>query len=297
MMHFERPEEPTEFQELVREAQHAVAEAIRSGRSPGFDKNLWQRYKSNFAVAQYSKCAFCELPVTNHDSAVDHFAPKAEVWELSANAEDRGHEHQGGLPNVRGRKASRKASTGYWWLAYEWRNYLLVCSACNEKWKHCFFPVEAESRRWPPDPEVPENPLLLNPFDDPAPWRHFRFGKDGQMAAAPGSIQGQATMDTLGFDAFPEGTCRRESLRLQREELAQDAYYYARAFVQYSFKGKQKRAGFALETLCRLGGIKRAFAGMVRAIAEDVTGFTWDELMNLRPPDQDAPPGRDRAPS
>ncbi|HWN69114.1 MAG TPA: hypothetical protein VNM90_15855 [Haliangium sp.] len=102
MMHFERPEEPAEFDELVRDAKRAVAEAIRAGQQPSFDEPLWQRYKSHFAVAQHSKCAFCEMSIVSHDSAVDHFAPKSEVWELSANPAERGHERQDGLPNTRG---------------------------------------------------------------------------------------------------------------------------------------------------------------------------------------------------
>jgi hypothetical protein len=287
MMCFERPEEPAEFEELVREARRALAEAIATGQPHDFDETLWQRYKRHFAVAQHGKCAFCEMSIVNHDSAIDHFAPKGEVWELSANVEERGHEREDGLPNIRGRKAARKALTGYWWRAYEWRNYLVVCSVCNEKWKRCFFPVTAEPRRWPPHPEVPEEPLLLNPFDDPAPWRHFRFDIAGQMAAAPESIRGQATMETLGFDVSPSGTCRRESLRLQREALAQDAYDYARAFAEYSLNGPAERAELALDTLCRLGGIRRPHAGMVRAITEHVTGFTWEELMMLRASGQD----------
>jgi hypothetical protein len=257
-----------------------VAEAIVTDQPYNFDETLWQRYKSHFAVAQHSKCAFCEMSIVNHDSAVDHFAPKAEVWELSANVEERGHEREDGLPNVRGRKATRKTLTAYWWLAYEWRNYLVVCSVCNEKWKRCFFPVK--SPRWPPKPEVPEEPLLLNPFDDPAPWRHFRFDIAGQMAAAPESIRGQATIETLGFDVSPDGTCRRESLRLHREALARDAYDYARAFARHSLNGPAERAELALDTLCRLGGVERAHAGMIRAIAEHVTGFAWEELTQLR---------------
>jgi hypothetical protein len=280
MMHFERPAEPPGFQEQVRDARRAVEEAIGAGEQPSFDESLWQRHKARFAVAQHSKCAFCEMSIVNHDSAVDHFAPKAEVWELSAD--DRGHERHEGLPNVRGRTAARAASTGYWWLAYEWRNYLVVCSVCNEKWKRCFFPVSAEPQRWPPHPEAPEEPLLLNPFDDPAPWRHFRFDEAGQMAAAPESVRGRATMDILGFDATSDGVCRRESLRLHREKPAQLAYRHARLFAQSSLTGHRDLAELALETLWRLGSIECVHAGMVRAIAEHVTGFTWDDLMILR---------------
>jgi hypothetical protein len=287
MMCFERPDAPEEFEARVREARRAVQVAVEAGQSPSFDESLWQRYKSHFAVAQHSKCAFCEMSIVSHDGAVDHFAPKAEVWELSANPEERGHEREDGLPNVRGRKASGKLNPGYWWLAYEWRNYLVVCSVCNTKWKGCYFPLEVGPRQGPPDRNVPEKPLLLNPFEDPAPWRHFRFDQFGQMAA-PESLKGQATMEVLGFDAYSDGQPRRPTLRDHRAGPARDAHVFARKFVHHSLEGRQDRAEDALDNLCELGSIERDHAGMVRAIAEHVTKYTWDQLMRLRPAGRDA---------
>jgi hypothetical protein len=291
-MSFERPPEPPDFQERVSQAKRAVVEARRAGELPVFtagDAALWQAYKDHFARAQWSKCAFCEMSIVNHDSAVDHFAPKGEVAELSENEAERGQERKDGLPNMGDRKAARAIRPGYWWLAYEWCNYLVVCSACNEKWKRCYFPVEATPRQWPPSPEVAEAPLLLNPFDDPAPWRHFRFDEFGYMVAAPNKIRGQATLETLGFDTTADGRCRREALRLRRIGPAADAHRHARAFVRFSLQGSYEQAMYALENLYHLGGPERDHAGMVRAIAEHVTGFTWDELMTFRSLDGGAP--------
>jgi hypothetical protein len=293
-MSFERPPEPPDFQERVSQARGAVIEAIRARELPVFtaaDAALWQAYKDHFARAQWSKCAFCEMSIVNHDSAVDHFAPKAEVAELSELETERGQERKNGLPNMGDRKAARAIRPGYWWLAYEWRNYLVVCSACNEKWKRCYFPVAATPRQWPPSPEVAEASLLLNPFDDPAPWRHFRFDEFGRMVAAPGSICGQATIETLGFDTLiTSGASRREVLRLHRIGFAADAHRHARAFVRYSIEGSDELAGYELENLYHLGGIDRDHAGMVRAIAEHVTGFTWEELMDIHARNQASVP-------
>jgi hypothetical protein len=283
MMQFERPEEPPEFQEQVREAKSAVAEAIRAGESLHFDESLWREHKGRFARAQHSKCAFCEMSIVSHDSAVDHFAPKNEIWELSADIEKRGREFEGGIPNEKGRTRDCKIRPGYWWLVYDWRNYLVACSVCNSKWKGCYFPIKAGPRQGPPDPAVPEERLLLNPFDDAAPWQHFRFDEFGRMIAAPGSHWGQATLDTLGLDTLASnGTSRRESLRLHREWPARAAHKYARAFVHHELEDRRERADDALESLCSLGSIECDHAGMVRAIAEHVTGQTWDELMKLR---------------
>lgn len=281
-MDFKRPEEPPEFQDRVREARSAVAEAIAAKNPPPFKESLWQDYKGIFAKAQHSKCAFCEMSIVNQDCAIDHFAPKNEVWELSTNMEERGRELEDGVPNIKGRTRGRLLEPGYWWLIYDWRNYLVVCSACNSKWKGCYFPIKAGVRSDPPDPAVPEERLLLNPFDDSAPWRHFRFDKLGRMSAAPGSEQGQATIDTLGFDTLADGKSRRESVRLHRLWHAQTAHKFARAFLHYDQDECHELANYALENLCSLGSIECDHAGMVRSIAEEVTGFTWDELMVLR---------------
>ncbi len=289
-MSFERPPEPPEFQERVSQAKRAVVEAIRAGEAPVFDEALWQAYKDHFARAQCSKCAFCEMSIVNHDSAVDHFAPKKAVAELSEDEAERGQERKHGLPNMGDRKAARTIGSGYWWLAYEWSNYLVVCSACNEKWKRCFFPVQATTRQWPPHPEVAEPPLLLNPFDDRAPWRHFRFDEFGRVVAAPDSIRGQATIETMGFDTLiATGTSRREALRLRRRGPAADAHRHARAFVHFWLDGPDERAKGEIENLYHLGDIDRDHAGMVRAIAEHVTGIAWDDLMKLRPAANTAP--------
>ncbi|WP_428264358.1 hypothetical protein [Haliangium sp.] len=272
-MHFERPAEPEDFEDKVRAAREAVARAVEAGQKPEFD-DKWGSYKRFFATAQRRKCAYCEVTTVNHDPAIDHFAPKSAVWELSDVGDERGHEIMEDLPNVRGRTSKSRSERGYWWRAYEWENFLLVCSACNSKWKECYFPVAEADRCWPPDPEVTETPLLLNPFDDEAPWRHFRFGESGVMAADPESTRGEATLVTLGFE-------RRESMRLHREGFATDAYGHARAFVRAWLDENDVRAGFELENMRRLGADTRDHAGMVRAICEHVTGLRWDELVAL----------------
>lgn len=252
MIAYERPPEPTDFRAKVHDAEAAIAHALAAGEPLPFDDYpLWQNYKHEFARAQRSKCAFCDRNATTDDPHVDHFAPKAEVWELSATDGERGREVHDGLPNVRGRKASDKISPGYWWRAYEWANYLLICSVCNTKWKRCFFPVDADPRAWPPERDMDERPLLLNPFDDLAPWRSFRHDELGQVQGA--DARGRATIDVCGLD-------RRETLRARRMDAAREARRHSREFAR-------ERSAYALENLCELGRDERDFAGVVRAIA------------------------------
>lgn len=285
MIHFERPPEPADFRERTRKARRAVEQAIEAGDPPEFDDGPWQAYRPVFVTAQHRKCAYCEATLGNHHSHLDHFAPKSEVWELSPEAADRGREIEPGLPNIRGRTPAQKAGSGYWWLAYEWSNYLAVCVICNSSWKQCYFPVAVDPRCLPPAPDVPEQPLLLNPFDDRNPWRHFCFGEFGQVVEAVESKHGRATIDTCGLD--------RGSLRDAREKLAGDAFRHARKLMELlreGFDETRELFTWVLENLCELGGDERLHAGTVRGIAEQVTGLTWAQLLELRTSGLDAAP-------
>lgn len=265
MIDYERPAEPDDFQARVHDARRKVEQAVVDGERPEFEP-LWQRYKSHFALAQHGKCAFCERNATAAHPHVDHFAPKSELYELPDDPEHHGREVHPGLPNTRGRRPSRKIAPGYWWRAYDWSNYLLVCGTCNSNWKQCYFPVRAEPRQWPPVPEVHEPPLLLNPFDDEAPWRSFRFDNALFQIQAE-DAEGRATIDTLGLD-------RRDSLHTHRQQIARSAHRFATTLVR-------KRDRDALENLCELGGGARPFAGVVRAVAERTTRLLWRQLRTL----------------
>lgn len=282
MIHFKRPPEPAGFRERTREARSAVEQAVDAEELPVFDDRLWQAYKPIFFAAQHGKCAYCEAHLGTHDSHLDHFAPKSEVWELSLEAVGRGREIEPGLPNIQGRRPARK-DRGYWWLAYEWSNYLAVCAVCNSKWKQCYFPVAAAPRCLPPAPDVPEQPLLLNAFDDHDPWRHFRFTEFGGVVEAAESKHGRATIETCGLD--------RESLRLIRVSQARNAHAHARKLMELLREdSKQSRDLFTwvLESLCELGGDERPHAGMVRGIAEQITGMPWAQLLELEAASRDA---------
>jgi hypothetical protein len=256
---YERPSEPPDFRASVHDTEQAVERAVRAGLEPEFPP-LWQPYKSAFAAAQKQKCAFCDRDATDNDPHLDHFAPKSAVFELPDEPGERGREIYDGLPNIRDRKRAREIKPGYWWRAYDWSNFLLVCGSCNSKWKQCFFPVDAEPRQWPPLREIHEQPLLLHPFEDRAPWRCFKVDKIGQIQGR--NRHGQATIETCGLD--------RETLRKKRAGIAADARRHA---MEY-----RRGSRYALQNLCELGGDERDFAGAVRAIAEQLTGKTWEQL-------------------
>lgn len=91
-------------------------------------------------------CGFCSsfLPL-NDRGDVEHFRPKAKVTEDSTHS-------------------------GYWWLAYNFENYLLSCSRCNSSCKGNYFPLMPGGKRITYDSRLSisaEPRLLINPTLDP----------------------------------------------------------------------------------------------------------------------------------
>ncbi|MCH8877405.1 MAG: hypothetical protein IIA89_11380 [Chloroflexi bacterium] len=91
----------------------------------------------------HGKCCYCERKRDpKRESDVDHFRPKSGVHE------DSGH-------------------PGYWWLAYEWTNYLYACKTCNEApYKGSHFPISGTRAGSPDDDLTQENPVLINPVEE-----------------------------------------------------------------------------------------------------------------------------------
>jgi len=116
----------------------------READKPGGEKTLpthWNKADVRGALYAMSgrKCAYCEIPLPENDRGdVEHFRPKNKVAEAS---------HHG----------------GYWWLAYDFENYLLSCSNCNRNLKKSKFPVAqpAEHTTYQTRRDISREPRLL----------------------------------------------------------------------------------------------------------------------------------------
>jgi uncharacterized protein (TIGR02646 family) len=102
--------------------------------------------KAALIQAQHGKCAFCERYV-GEDGDVEHFRPKAGCC-------------QG--------KRTTMQRPGYYWLAYDWDNLLLACSACNSRNKRNLFPLADDTTRarCHTDDLTRESPLFINPAEE-----------------------------------------------------------------------------------------------------------------------------------
>ena len=161
---------------------------------PEFKSEIWQIARDSLAGIFHSKCAACEsrLGVDNF-IPVSHFRPKAGVVE-------------------------DKSSSGYWWLAYDWYNLLILCARCLHM-KSSRFPIVGKRALGPSDNLSEENPLLLDPsVDDPN--AHLAFDDDGTVVGK--TERGRITIEIFGLNRETLVEARRGAIKdmLFRWEVA-----------------------------------------------------------------------------
>lgn len=110
---------------------------------------IWAVMKPKLKKLSFKKCWYCESKEVRADQAVDHYRPKGAVKECPKH-------------------------NGYWWLAFDWRNFRYSCQFCNELrtdqatgtsgGKATYFPLFNESKRvFSPGSISRERPKLLDP--------------------------------------------------------------------------------------------------------------------------------------
>lgn len=173
--------EIAEAKDRARAAKQDVTAARKDAITKGLKKStrqaIWGDLSSNLAALKKGKCWYSESKNPASDKNVDHFRPKNRV------AEDPDHE-------------------GYWWRAFDWKNYRYSSQWCNQrrvndvdgtsggKWDH--FPLRAGSfrARQETDDIDLEDVMLLDPVD-PDDWKLLTFRPDGHPtpANANGSLE------------------------------------------------------------------------------------------------------------
>ena len=136
-----------------------VANAAKNKAGFEYDNALWTELKQYLFVISKGKCGYCEQKVTGvYAGDVEHYRPKKKVTD------DPNH-------------------PGYYWLAYDERNYVPVCQKCNgARAKANHFPLDPNSKRASaPGADLSlEQPLLVNPLGSEDPTTHFAFvGPEG----------------------------------------------------------------------------------------------------------------------
>lgn len=271
MDRFDPPKRPAGFEKRVRPLRTAIGKAFAPGgdRKPEFT-DAWGDFKAPLSEATLGKCGYCEVfVISGQHGDVEHFYPKSEIWKLSDDAAERG-EQEDWTARVRGRKQDILSESGFWWMAYDWKNYLLSCLVCNQKWKLAYFPFKGRPTL-PPRRRSRYRPLLLNPFTGLDPREHLEFGPDGEVTPRMGSPEGQATIDVCGLD--------RTNLRKKRLEKAKRAH----ALVSQLLKADVPSAEFdrIAQEIYDAGDQKYEHSGLVKTVLHQFGGLKWSQLKEI----------------
>ena len=124
----------------------------------------WGQLKKWLLNRSYNKCWFSEARDLYSHLDVEHFRPKLEAKGLDGTS--------------RG---------GYWWLAFDYRNYRACGNVGNRK-KGGWFPLHDRSliSTYDNPCEESETPYLLDPTDA-SDVRLLAFNEEGNAVAAPGT--------------------------------------------------------------------------------------------------------------
>lgn len=144
--------------------------AITAGLERQARAKIWQDLAPHLSALTRKKCWYSESLNPTADKNVDHFRPKNKVFEDDAH-------------------------DGYWWLAFDWKNYRYSSQWCNQRrvdrlnksagGKREHFPIYGNSTRAMSDGDEIDNemPELLDPVD-PEDWKLLTFRPDGHPTSA-----------------------------------------------------------------------------------------------------------------
>lgn len=227
----------------------------------------WGLLKHHFLWAQNKgKCAYCETRIsTGYPGDVEHFRPKAycQPIGLPSSLNDLG----GKSP---GRKTGPKTQ-GYWWLAYEWTNYVYSCNRCNSIWKKNQFPITGPRATCKKNIST-EKALLINPFEtDPA--THFDFDPNtGQIRGL--TPEGIATIEVCGLN--------RHTLDVDRQLKGTRLKKRLKAYAKGVSKGDIEYQNQALDGLLEECRSKEPYAAMARVFVAKKLGIDYPTLMLMK---------------
>lgn len=184
-----------------------------------FNSNIYAHkdVKTALIQSQYGKCCFCEQ-IIYEDGDVEHFRPKgAYKQELGKRLE----------------------YPGYYWLAYEWDNLYLACTACNQRHKENLFPlINPEDRATSHHDNIKiEKPIFINPGkEDPENFIQF----NGEIPVGIDKEErGKNTIKSLALD--------RPNLKIRRLDKLQEI----KILKQVLELAKQDLENLELQTLAQ----------------------------------------------
>ena len=123
-LRFAPPANDAAWDAWIEEGRAAVARMLADAPGkPKINAVLYKRERDRFLAATYKKCAYCEIRLTagQRSGDVEHYRPKGRARRMD-----------GKVVKVL-RDGVEIDHPGYFWLAYDHRNLLPACSACNRR--------------------------------------------------------------------------------------------------------------------------------------------------------------------
>jgi len=244
----ERPEPPKSLgADRVTTKIIEIRKIVQTGNRPvslDFVKYWYPECREILWRHQNKKCCYCErIRELKRESDLEHFRPKGDVDE------DNNH-------------------IGYWWLAYDFSNYLFSCKICNEDYKKTKFPLLDSSTRIYNEigDLTTETPVLIDPYiEDPEIFIGYYWddinGKHVKVVSMTTDIEkrGEMTAKIIGLN--------RASLMEERAQLLNSLHGIATS-MHYALR---KESGEQLiaeihEQIKKETSSSKAFSGFRRSV-------------------------------
>lgn len=158
------------------------------------NESLWSELKQHFSEILRRKCWYSESINDFTHCHVDHFRPKSRAIDESGI--DQG---------------------GYWWLAFNWRNYRYSAPAGNVR-KRDYFHVNSNKANSPTDSLENEDIRFLDPTDPEDPQK-LKFNNEGLInptstnVASRDYIQAEYTIRRMNLNMIGLVEGRRDKYR------------------------------------------------------------------------------------
>ncbi|MCC6818199.1 MAG: hypothetical protein IT245_04865 [Bacteroidia bacterium] len=194
------------------------------------NQNLWGELKQHFSDVLKRKCWYSESINDFAHCHLDHFRPKSRA--IDENGKDQG---------------------GYWWLAFNWRNFRYAGPAGNVR-KRDYFHVNANKANSPADPLENEDIRFLDPTDpdDPAKLKFNNEGIISPKSAIVNSreyIQSEYTIRRMNLNLFGLMEGRKDKYRLTARLIRQIEQLLTLQAITFDLARRQNIKAKQLELL------------------------------------------------
>lgn len=246
--------------DLTRELIRLHQAGDKAGRNKVIDDHAshWGQIKDWLASLSHGKCWFSEAREIYSHMDVEHFRPKKEAKDLGGVERD-----------------------GYWWLAFNYRNYRFCGNVGNRK-KGGWFPLQEGSIQSSHDNlcEESESPYLLDPTN-PDDVTLIVFDEEGLVRPSctdPGEWEYHRAVETIKRLKFNEHEPLVEERKRVWQETKRDIDIYLEA-VQRARKGRNPAAKEKVEQSARRIQSRTRGTAVLSAVAKQCVRFRNNERL------------------